>query len=370
MSSFLTRGKASIVIDGQFGSTGKGLAAAYQVAQMDKDCPNHNWEYTVCTTNAAPNAGHTTVLPDGTKFITFHMPTMGVLKKDSMIYLNAGAIIDLEVLEQEMNLLDVDYSRVVIHPNAAVITEEDKDYEKNKSSGATQIASTQKGVGRALARKIMREGMTAKDYTKHLSYLGMSVRAVDLNDMMEKGYAVCIETPQGMGLSLNNGFHPHCTSREVSVSQSLSDAGVHPHYLHNTLMTARTYPIRVGNIVDDNGKTIGYSGGVYEDQHELNWEDFPNVEPERTTVTKRVRRIFTFSEMQYRESIARLRPDIVHLGFCDYFLNEAELVKTLNKMMVAHAKYKVNPRIVYSFGPCTTDVLSLHDAVERLSNGN
>ena len=135
-------------------------------------------------------------------------------------------------------------------------------------------------------------------------------------------------------------------------------------------MTARTYPIRVGNIVDENGATIGYSGGVYDDQHELNWEDFPNVEPERTTVTKRVRRIFTFSEMQYRQSIARLRPDIVHLGFCDYLLNEVELIKTLNKMMAAHAHYKVNPQVVYSFGPCTTDVLSLHDAVERLSNGN
>jgi hypothetical protein len=103
---------------------------------------------------------------------------------------------------------------------------------------------------------------------------------------------------------------------------------------------------------------------------ELNWEDFPNVEPERTTVTKRVRRIFTFSEMQYRQSIARLRPDIVHLGFCDYLLNEVELIKTLNKMMAAHAHYKVAPQVVYSFGPCTTDVLSLHDAVERLSNGN
>lgn len=367
MSNYLMHGKASVLIDGQFGSTGKGLAAAYQVEQIDQHSPQHNWSATVCTTNAAPNAGHTTVLPNGTKFVTFHMPTMGVLKPQTIIYLNAGAIIDVEMLIQEISDLKIDPRRIVVHPNAAVITQEDKDYEKDKASGATKIASTQKGVGRALARKIMREGVTAKDVAKDLEAMGMTVNRLDLNSMMERGYAVSIETPQGMSLSLNNGFHPHCTSREVSVSQSLSDAGIHPSYLYETLMTVRTYPIRVGHILNQDGTVMGHSGDVYPDQYELSWDNFPHIEPERTTVTKRVRRIFTFSATQYRDAVARLRPGIVHLGFCDYLRNARELEEIVGKMITAHSFYKRAPLILCSFGPSTSDIVTLNEARERLS---
>lgn len=362
MSGFIKAGKASVVIDGQFGSTGKGLAAAYQ-AERAKDVV---WDQVICTTNAAPNAGHTTVLPDGRKFVTFHMPTIGVMREETSIYLNAGAIIDMKVLQQEIEEFKIRPDRIMVHPNAAIITDEDKAYEQQKTSGATAIASTQKGVGRALARKIMREGITAKDRASDFLAMGVAVSAMDLNEAMAMRWSVVIETPQGMGLSLNNGFHPHCTSREVSVAQSLSDAGIHPSYLNQTLMTIRTYPIRVGNIVDENGNTIGYSGGVYPDQQELSWDSFPNVEPERTTVTKRVRRIFTFSEQQYRDSVARLRPDIVHVGFCDYFPHRSALRGLIEKMMKAHIYYSYTPEIVCSFGPCTTDVVSLEEAIERL----
>ena len=362
MINFIKHGSASVVIDGQFGSTGKGLAAAYQCERAEV-----NWQTVICTTNAAPNAGHTTVLPDGRKFITFHLPTMAVMRPETSIYLNAGAIIDIDVLRDELRDMGVNPIRVVIHPNAAMITQEDKDYEKSKTSGATQIASTQKGVGRALARKIMREGVTAKDMAVELNAMGLRVHAMELNEAMMMGFAVVVETPQGMGLSVNNGFHPHCTSREVSVSQSLSDAGIHPSYLYKTLMTARTFPIRVGNIVDDEGKTIGFSGGVYPDQQELSWIDFPNVEPERTTVTKRIRRIFNFSSMQYRDSISRLRPNIVHLGFCDYLLSGYDLDEILVKMDNVHKWSWTSPEVLCSFGPCTTDVMSVNDAREKLN---
>lgn len=356
---FIHPGKASVLIDGQFGSTGKGLAAAYQSqVTLFRD-----WENCICTTNAAPNAGHTTVMPDGRKFVTFHMPTIGVLRPKSKIYLNAGAIIDFDMLKDELRDLGVDGKRVMIHPNAAVITDEDKAYEKNAASGATKIASTQKGVGRALARKIMREGTTAKDIADRLlTELGVMVQRLDLNELMRTGYAVVVETPQGMSLSLNNGFHPHCTSREVSVSQSLSDAGIHPWHLHQTLVCLRTYPIRVGNIVADDGTVMGYSGGVYADQKELSWDAFPHVEPERTTVTKRVRRIFTFSELQYREAAARLRPGILHIGFCDYLADVKQFDDMVAKIGRVNNFYGLRPQMLFSFGPCTLDIVNYADA--------
>jgi adenylosuccinate synthase len=361
--SLFNPGKASVVIDGQFGSTGKGLAAAYQsLRNTDVD-----WHMVICTTNAAPNAGHTTVMPDGTKFVTFHMPTVGVIHKNTTIYLNAGAIIDIPLMIEEMGTLGVDPHRVFVHPNAAVITDEDKEYERNKSSGVTAIASTQKGVGRALARKVMREGATAKQYHQVLSAIGVRVAPIDLNEEMRTGHAVCIETPQGMSLSLNNGFYPHCTSREVSVAQSLSDAGVSPRRLGEVLATFRTYPIRVGNIVED-GKLLGYSGDGYDDQSELAWENFPGVVPEKTTVTQRVRRIFTFSRKQYMDAMHRLSPTKVHLGFCDYIKNLSEFDSLMTKMRECHTLTSNYPEIYCSFGPSVNDVVSITEAWRRIPN--
>lgn len=240
MKDFIRHGLASVLLDSQFGSTGKGLAAAYVYGQTKNVIDHHRL---ICMTNAAPNAGHTTVLGDGTKFVTFHLPTMGVLSPNSMIVLNAGAIIDVDLLIKEVKDLKVDPRRVFVHPHAAVITPSDKASEKKESSSQTRIASTQKGVGAALAAKVSRSGTVVKDVAKTLTGYGFRIFESDVNEFMSQGYAVTIETPQGMGLSLNNGFYPYCTSREVSVAQSLSDAGISPYMLHRVLATMRTYPI-------------------------------------------------------------------------------------------------------------------------------
>ncbi len=51
----LGRGKLNIIIDGQFGSTGKGLLAAYVGTKFHVD---------VAMTNGSPNAGHTFYVDD------------------------------------------------------------------------------------------------------------------------------------------------------------------------------------------------------------------------------------------------------------------------------------------------------------------
>jgi adenylosuccinate synthase len=371
MKNFLASGKASVLLDAQFGSTGKGLAAAYLHKQL-RDVVDP--DKLICMTNAAPNAGHTTVTEDGTKFVTFHMPTMGVLSPNSMIVLNAGAILDIDLLVKEVEKLGINPRRVFIHENAAVIAPEDKEAEKKANSSATRIASTQKGVGMALSRKVTREGLVAKHHAKHLSTCGFRIFDGDVNEFLNRGYAVMIETPQGMGLSLNNGFYPHCTSREVSVAQSLSDAGISPYKLHRVLATMRTFPIRVGNITDANGEELGFSGPVYPDQEELSWtQDFPDVTPERTTVTQRIRRIFTFSDIQYREALLRLRPDFVHVGFCDYFKSMPEFESFVSRLDVVEANCYVFPSRVFSFGPSVNDVMDYQQVGSwydrRIDNG-
>jgi adenylosuccinate synthase len=317
----LKKGKANILIDGQFGSTGKGLLAGYIAHESDVEA-----EYAV--TNAAPNAGHTFYTCKGTKIVAKHLPIYGILKKQCIIYLNAGAIINPKMLFEEMEQYEVSPSRVFIHPRASVITEEDIENEKQMQSPTTQLASTQSGVGSSLSRKINRY---KKAIAEHHQQLSKMCGYVNLNGAMENGSTVFIETPQGVGLGINDGYqYPFCTSRNVSISNSLADAGIHPFYMGHTFLSMRTYPIRVGNLYDKNGKMIGYSGDFYQDSTETS---FPKLtqNDEYTTVTQRVRRIASFSYEQYKYATDLCRPEFIFMNFMNYIKDKKERKNLLDK---------------------------------------
>ena len=74
-----------------------------------------------------------------------------------VIYLNGGGIIDPIVLQKEIEEFSLSYTQIFIHPNAAIITDECRRAEMEKGSTQTRIASTRKGVGEALARKVTLE---------------------------------------------------------------------------------------------------------------------------------------------------------------------------------------------------------------------
>ena len=76
----LSSGKFNILIDGQFGSTGKGLLANY-IGMF-----NH---IDIAVSNASSNAGHTFYNTDGKKIIVKHLPVSGIINKRSLIYLCA-----------------------------------------------------------------------------------------------------------------------------------------------------------------------------------------------------------------------------------------------------------------------------------------
>ncbi len=54
-----------------------------------------------------------------------------------------------------------------------------------------------------------------------------------------------------------------------------------------------------------------------------------------TTVTKRVRRIFTFSQEQYRQAATINRPDLIFLNFCNYLQTREELDMLMKQMATA-----------------------------------
>lgn len=343
----VSHGRTSVLIDMQYGSTGKGLFAAY-LAHMPYN------QVDIASTNAGPNAGHTTCYKDGRKFVTFHLPTFGVIQPNSLIYLNAGSIIDPDMLLLEMAQFSIDPKRVIIHPRAVVVEPEDKAYERLETSGAAKLASTQKGVGRALARKVMREATLAFQHPLLQEFMYPSF---DIMAQLDKGARMMIEVPQGFDLSLNDGLaYPYCTSRSINIAQSMSDAGVHPSMLHKTIGTQRYYPIRVGNLMGEDGKEIGTSGPYYPDQHEMTWEQAGQA-PEFTTVTKRMRRVFTWSEMQYAKAVRVLRPDLIFCNFLNYCKNSnggTNWVRSMDKIDRAVAERAI-PK-VFGVGPCVEDV--------------
>ena len=300
----LQEGKLNILLGGCIGSEGKGLLASY-IGWF-----NH---VDIAISSAAPNSGHVYYIGD-TKHITRQLPISGILNKRSTIYLCAGAIIDPNVLLEEMNTHDISPDRVCIHPRAAIITDDDKLLE---NSTVKSIASTQKGVGAALVRKINRTAQLARDCNR-LSHM---VKELDINMYLEEGCTALMEVAQGFDLSINSGIsYPYCTSRECTVEMAMSDAMVHPSLLGKVFVVIRTYPIRVGNIIED-GKMVGYSGPFADDSKELNWEDL-SVPVEYTTNTNRIRRIATFSFDRYKKMIGRLRPDYVLLNFVNYMDND------------------------------------------------
>ena len=347
---FVEKGKVAVIFDGQFGSTGKGSIAGYLALQ------NEN-RVDIATTNSSANAGHWTKLPKGETICTHHLPTFGVLQDHTLIYLNAGSVINPDKLLREMEQCKVIYTRVKVHPRAAIIEDNHIVEEMDMHSAATSIASTQQGVGAALSDKILRKGNIAANSI--LADMNM-IEDINLNVRLGLGHAVMLEIPQGYSLSLNSRFYPHVTSRNCTVMAGLADAGIHPIRLGRVLMSIRTFPIRVGNIVKDNNpkSIIGWSGDAYPDQHELNWEeDFPSIEPERTTVTNRQRRIFTFSKEQFIDAVIDNRPDIIFLNFINYMKSIGETNFLVDTIVNEYTSIMRGfPHMLYGHGPLTSDI--------------
>lgn len=363
---FKRKGKASFLMGGQWGSEGKGAAAAFVATHLAA----RNDSFDIVTTNAGAQAGHTST-HDGVTKVVFHLPTASLYPlmvsgghHQPLTYLNAGSIIDPDGLFKELrdnpNVLD----NFFVHPNAAIITPECREYEMRSDSQQTKIASTRKGVGQALAYKVLRSGVIAGEYFQR-SVLEKHIRRIDLNDHMQRGASVLVEVPQGHSLSLDSAWYPHTTSRNCTVMQAMSDAGIHPHFYHQSMMVIRTFPIRVGNIhVEQTNpradSLVGYSGGYYPDQREVTWGEL-GVQAEITTVTKRVRRVFTFSELQVAEAIAQTRPAVIYITFMDYLPNR-ELARTVVDKVrrlckpVGSLRHD-GPEILTQWGPTTKDVV-------------
>jgi adenylosuccinate synthase len=315
------------VVGGQFGSEGKGAIAA-AIAR----------DYQMHVRVGAANAGHTVYTKTGIvnpgsghgmeKHVLQQLPCAAYTNPDAHLLLGPGALISPDILHREIERNEawreangLPIMELWIDPRAHVICSHHIKRE-SETDLADRIGSTstiaREGIGAATAARVMREAdcCTAEQYESHFrSMPSIGYGTVVVEDTVStlhlaKGTTnILLEGTQGTGLSLTTGFPPFTTSRNTTAAGLAADCGLGPGDIDRSIIVMRTYPIRVA----------GNSGPFHPDSEETSF-DAIGVEPERTTVTKLVRRVATWSRQQALEAVwlNKAPKTEIALTFVDY----------------------------------------------------
>lgn len=332
-------GKFNVIYDSSHGSSGKGKTSTWLA---DKFNVNH-----VSSANY-PNAGHSSVFADGTKFIAKAIPTAAILRKVKGVgiqcFISPGSGFGWDQVIKEWN--ESGRPDIFIHDRASIVTPEHKAREAEGRDSTKHIASTMQGSGTAISDKILRRpdvqlarhgslceiirsmavtnpliGELVQNDSSLIQEFEDRVHVIDAmefrnmtHSVINAGHPWLHEGSQGYALSIDHGSHyPESTSRNCTVQAAMDYMAVPPKMVGDIYMNIRSFPIRVGSVVE-NGVQKGYSGDFYPDSKELTWEEvgqnagMPSDEilslrsKELTTVTKRLRRVGTISHIGLQDS--------------------------------------------------------------------
>jgi adenylosuccinate synthase len=304
-------GMVDIIVGGQFGSEGKGQIAAFLSP-----------EYDCLVRVGGPNAGHKVY--EGKLIDTFHILPSGTRRSpNSKIVLGAGAVIDLKILLEEIKTYDIQPDRLLIDSNCTMISKEDIKLEEKLD----KIGSTKQGVGAATSNNLLRSRIQeisdhkAKNCHELKLYIGSAHE--EFEKLYSKNKKILLEGTQGTMLSLHHGIYPYVTSRDTSVSGCLSDSGISPRRVRKIIMVTRTYPIRVQSPKDGTSGPFSRNNTI----NEITYEELAEksklpideiLRIEKTSTTKRQRRIANFNWGIFREACELNSPTDIALTFSDY----------------------------------------------------
>jgi len=293
-----------VIVGGQYGSEGKGNIA-FAIGS----------EYDLLCRVGGPNAGHK--VPLDQTFIHRQLPS-ATTTSEAPIVIGPGAVLNLQVLFDEIRDCKVEDGRLHIDPQAMIISKGDI----TKEGGLVRaIGSTGQGVGFATARRI-----TERDGTPVLARDVFELRPfiVPAHEMLSDAYArgdrILLEGTQGTGLSLYHGSYPHVTSRDTTTAGCLAEMGISPTRVRRVIMVCRTYPIRVQS-PKAQGKTSGpmslrTSWAEISRRSKIPLSELRKVE--KGSVSKKQRRVGEFDwELLYRAAQLNGATDIA-LTFVDY----------------------------------------------------
>lgn len=318
----LVRGKMLAVIGGQYGSEGKGTIVAH-IAN----------EYRVHVRVGSPNAGHTFYW-NGEKHVMQSVPC-GWINPEALIVIGRGALINMDLLVAEIEHIKQYYpkflGRLRIDSKAGILSRRFHEQEGGiYGEMHKKIGSTGEGVGPARVARIMRDPENFTFFGDVAKYYGLEEALAENTNSLIQYYQNCgdnilLEGSQGSGLSLLHGPWPFVTSIDTNAAQILAEIGLPPSALTDVMLVARTYPIRVA----------GNSGPL---NREVTWQELSakigrNLE-ERTTVTKKVRRIGEWDQRLIENAITLNAPTEIALTFANYvdpaLWGEGDITKILS----------------------------------------
>jgi adenylosuccinate synthase len=322
-----------VLVGGQYGSEGKGNIVGHIAP-----------EYDLLVRVGGPNAGHKVFAkPEPEAY--FHLPSGSGRAPKAILLLGAGAVIYPPKLLDEIAKHHIEVDRLFIDPQAMIIEEADRQEEVKFLSS---ISSTAQGVGAASARKIMGRGGkldTPVRLAKNVPELRPYIREAQeiLERAFVRGSQILLEGTQGTSLSMHHGEYPFVTSRDTTVAGCLADAGIATTRVRKIVLVCRTFPIRVGGPSGPMKLEIGY-------EELANRSGIPVNElktTEKTTTTKRQRRLAEFDWEQLRRSVLLNGPTDIALTFVDYL--------------------NIKNREAFRFDQLTIDTLRFIEEVERVS---
>lgn len=302
----MKKGKLTVLVGGQYGSEGKGAIAAHIANQ-----------YNAHVRVGSPNAGHT-IYWNGAKHVMQSIPC-GWINPEAVIVIGRGALLNMKQFMKELvhimsyypNFLD----RLKIDPEAGILDEKFHQQEGGVNGEMhRRIGSTGEGVGPARVARINRDPNEFRQFKDIAEEYGLEKclspnTPKSLATMQDRGYNILIEGTQGSALSLLHSYWPYCTSIDTNAAGIISEVGIAPSRVTDVLMVCRTYPIRVA----------GNSGPM---NCETTWEELSkkigrNV-TEKTTVTKKTRRVADWDDELFVQSYLLNAPTEIALTFADY----------------------------------------------------
>lgn len=318
-------GRMVAVLGAQYGSEGKGVI----VASMANDFGVH-------VRVGSPNAGHT-FRWKGEKHVMQSIPC-GWTNPNAQIVIGRGALISKEPLLRELEHIERYYpnfrERLHIDPKAGVLDERFHLEEGGVEGEAhRRIGSTGEGVGPARAARIGRRPEEFRLFESVAEEWGL--RECISENTPQKilkwkslGENVLLEGTQGSALSLLHSYWPYCTSIDTNAAAILSEIGLPPAALDSVVLVARTFPIRVA----------GNSGPM---KGELSWEELSartgRPVEERTTVTRKVRRVGEWDPELLRSAVHFNAPTSFAFTFLDYLDPEVEGSSSYREILQSEA---------------------------------